>query len=384
RSMVRSTSLIMVRSTRLITVRSTRLIGDLGRPTRRQTDAVGLLLLVLSLSWSELSAAHRPGSHPSNQTALLLGGVACLLAGRMLASLSLLVTPVVIGVLAGSAVLLGHDALQSDPLAGPLGYGNADGALAAQSCAALCLAAVTARVRAVRAGLLAAAGGMLAVTALTGSKSATALAALCITVTVTALLRPLSARNGRRLAAAAAALLGLAVTVTVVLGATYDGTDDSSTEARAVEATLTSRRPAFWHEALEQARQHPLLGVGPDLFQRVSPMALADPLDDRWAHSGYLQQAAETGVPGGVLAVALGMWGFVMLSRSPRSGSVIAVGAAGLASLTIQAAQDYTLHFAAVPLVAAALLGVATAVAPSRRLLPPRPGRPAWSHALQT
>ena len=285
--------------------------------------------------------------------------------GRWLAAGSPTLFPLLCGLGAATAVLLGHDALRRLPLAGPLGYGNADGALAAQACAAFCLAAAG-RSRSSRTVLLLAAGATVVMTVLTGSKAAAVLAVVVVAVA----LLPL----GRTVALAGAALLLASVALTVALGATYTA-HETGTGARIVDRTLTARRPLFWHDALVLVRSQPVLGIGPDRYAGTSPLARKDPADDRWAHSEYLQEAAESGVVGGVLLVSLVLWGFAAAHRSTRPDGVVAVGAAGWAAATVQAAQDYTLHYAAVPLLAAALLGAATA---TRR---PSPRTPASSRA---
>jgi O-antigen ligase len=262
--------------------------------------------------------------------------------------------PLLVGLGAVSAVLLGQDALRRLPLAGPLGYGNADGALAAQACAAFCLAAASSRASGRRVLLLLMAGGTVVATVLTGSKAASVLAAIVVVIA----LAPSRRAIARAVAVAGAAGLLASVALTVVLGATY--TSHHHVGGRIVDSTLTARRPLFWHDALLLVRSEPAFGVGPNRYAGTSPLARKDPADDRWAHSEYLQQAAEAGVVGGALLTGVVLWGFAAAHRSTRPAGVVALGAAGWAAVTVQAAQDYTLHYAAVPLIAAALLGAAT------------------------
>jgi hypothetical protein len=68
------------------------------------------------------------------------------------------------------------------------------------------------------------------------------------------------------------------------------------------------------------------------------------------------------------LLAGLAGWAFVALaaSASRRPAPVAAAGAVAFAALAAHASVDYVLHFPAVPLAAAALLGVASARA--RRL----------------
>jgi hypothetical protein len=74
-----------------------------------------------------------------------------------------------------------------------------------------------------------------------------------------------------------------------------------------------------------------------------------------------LQQGAETGLAGLLLVVGIFVWGFVSLRTAPTIDAVTVLGAVGLAALGIHASMDYILHFPAVPLTAAALVGAAGA-----------------------
>jgi O-antigen ligase len=161
-------------------------------------------------------------------------------------------------------------------------------------------------------------------------------------------------RGSRVGVAICAALFGIALVGTIVLGAAYEPGESISGPHR----LSTERRLTLWSEALQITAGRPLLGVGPGRFQAVSPTALAD-RDARWAHQEFLQVGAETGVVGLVLLVGVFGWGFARLFVGP--GDVVTVlGAAALAALGIQACLDYVLHFAPVPIAAALLLGGAT------------------------
>jgi hypothetical protein len=74
----------------------------------------------------------------------------------------------------------------------------------------------------------------------------------------------------------------------------------------------------------------------------------------------------ELGWAGFFLTVLLFVWAFVRLWMHPEPDVYVALGAAAVAVLGIHASVDYILHFPAVPLVAAALLGTAQAT-PFRR-----------------
>jgi hypothetical protein len=108
----------------------------------------------------------------------------------------------------------------------------------------------------------------------------------------------------------------------------------------------------------------PLVGVGPGRFAAESPTAASDP-DLRQAHNEFLQSGAESGVLGYILIVSLVLWGFAALGTSSErlSGPL---AAAGLAILGIHASIDYVLHFPAVALAVAAVVGTGLGTAVGR------------------
>jgi O-antigen ligase len=167
-----------------------------------------------------------------------------------------------------------------------------------------------------------------------------------------------AARAIRTFVAVMAALLAVAIGISVVLGLTIGGS--SRDGGSAVEDALSSRRPALWHDALVLIREHPINGVGPERFQLESPIARSDP-DARWAHDEFLQEGAEQGVVGGALLILLFGWGFLRLSLAAVPDRVTALAATSLAALGIQSSIDYVMHFPALPLVVAALVGAASA-----------------------
>ena len=146
---------------------------------------------------------------------------------------------------------------------------------------------------------------------------------------------------------------------TVVLGAGYRPHQDN-----VVVRALTERRIVLWHESLQIIAAHPG-GIGPDRFSDVSRTARQDP-DARWAHNEFLQQGVELGVAGLAILLLIVLWGFARLWVHPSPDMVVGLGAAALAALSIHACVDYVLHFPALPLTAAALVGTAQAV-PFRR-----------------
>jgi O-antigen ligase len=96
------------------------------------------------------------------------------------------------------------------------------------------------------------------------------------------------------------------------------------------------------------------------MFAETSPTALTD-ADARWAHSAYLQVAAETGVMGVVLLGTLLSWVFGALFRSRQDIRLIVIGTAAATALAVHAAIDYVAHFPAVVIIAALLAGLASA-----------------------
>jgi O-antigen ligase len=242
------------------------------------------------------------------------------------------------------------------PHAPPLGYAYADAALAVQAAAMACLAAVLSRPLVARALLLTAAAGFAAYAVLIGSAAGAATGALVLAAGAWAMLRAPAGTRVLRWAAAVTALA--AVAVTLVLGATRD-TDGSGAEA------LTERRVALWHDAVDITVGHPLTGVGPGRFPAVSPTAMAD-ADTQAAHSAVLEQAAETGLPGAVLLVVLGLWALVRIgpgdggSRGRDAGAAAMVAVAAWSALALHTAVDYVADSPAVLAAAGLVMGLGT------------------------
>jgi O-antigen ligase len=237
-----------------------------------------------------------------------------------------------------------------------LGYANANGQLYAQAVAALALVFVSRRSR---RGRICAAGAacLFVLAALRTGSLGGALTAFALAGWM------LLARRVRRPAPtvlAMAAAVTISIAATIALGADQQPGGSASIATRMVDKALTTRRPILWHEALMMIRSQPVRGVGPERFQAESATSRSD-RDARWAHSAVLQQAAETGLVGAALLVSLAAVGFALLLVSPQPTAVVVVGAAGLTSLLLHASMDYILHFAWLPITAAALLGAATA-----------------------
>lgn len=329
--------------------------GSVAGVTR--TDATGLAFAAGLSGWLLLSAAANPGSHPLPALALLLAAVVVYVAGRLLGRVPSARSGLPLLVAAGvaSAILLTPDGLSGGPLAGPLGYGNANGALGLLGVGAAVLAGVPdgSQVRRSVAGFFALLDAGLTVA--TGSKAAAALAGLLVVAGVLLAARP---GTGKTLQVVAVLVPSAAFVVTVLLGGSYTpGTPRDSAFDRVVDAGLTERRVVLWSQALELGRQAPFVGVGPGQFAVTAPLALRD-RDARWAHSLPLQQVAETGLPGVLLLGGLLASAWAALGRTGRDRRRV-VGALLLGAVLTQATQDYVAHFAAVPLLLALLVGLA-------------------------
>jgi hypothetical protein len=280
-------------------------------------DVLGLALISMSLVWVRVSAGSSDGDAGPATTLLLIVAI-CYVGGRLIGSVVPAAVPLVIsGVAIALLVMNPAEILGNGPLQGPFGYNNATGAFYAQ------------------------AAGVIAV----------------VLVPLAALARN---RSGARGVIALGAALWLAVLgTTIFLGGTYSNTDRDSGLTAVVNETLSARRPALWHDALVMIEREPLSGVGPQGFEKSSPVALSD-RDARWTHNEFLQFGAETGIPGLLLAIGLIAWTLVRLSVSRRH-HVATLGSLALVALAIHACIDYIWHFPIVVAVAAALAGSATA-----------------------
>jgi O-antigen ligase len=316
-------------------------------------DLVGLVLTGAALGWTHLVAVW-PGSSAGPFTALLLVSASTLLIGRLAASVRRTLVPAFVVVSAALLALATPDVLSGTPLGGPLGYANANGAFFVQAAIAGLMLAIAARTVHVKAlGVASAiAFGVVPVAA----KSVTSATLLFLLPAIGLLVHSL---GGARIAiASCAALFIVALATTIVLGSTYEARDRSSLVDRIVDANIDERRAVLWHEAFVMMSERPAAGVGIGGFQVLSPTARSDP-DARWAHNSYLQQGAESGVMGLILVTCLFGWGFASLGATGNPDAVSVLGAVALAALGIHAGVDYILHFPAVPVTAAALVGAA-------------------------
>jgi O-antigen ligase/peptidoglycan/xylan/chitin deacetylase (PgdA/CDA1 family) len=318
-------------------------------------DAIGVGLGAALLAWTLLSAVVT-GTNPLPMVGLLLAVGGAFLASRAAGGPDRPWGAAAV-VLVGLSVLLVSFGGVTDLTGGPLGYENAKASFFIQAgVAALVVVVVTNGSLRILAALSALA--FLGAAALTGSRAGLALLVLPV---LGAVVPP--GRLVRVWIAVAAVLFVAALVTTTVLAANVQ-TDrpragGSQTSARGATASLGRDRVGLWQQAFAMMADHPWVGVGPGSFRVSSPIARRD-ADLGWAHNGFLQQGAETGVPGWILLTMLFLWGFGCLWLAPP-GRVASLGAASLASLGIHASVDYILHFPVIPMAAAAILGTALA-----------------------
>lgn len=321
---------------------------------RARLDLVGLILVVLAVAWTYVAAA-ASGGDPDPFVALVVAAASALVLGRISALIHRSIVPAGVVVVAAVLAFRTPDLLSAAPLSGPFGYANAKGAFFLQAAIAGLLLAAGAGARPLKLfGLLA--GVAFGVVPLVVESVAPAVLAFFLLIVLVAA----RVSNAKRvLVIGCAVLFVVALAATIVVGATYAADERSGPVNRIVDSTVSERRVALWHEALVMLRDNPGTGVGLGGFQVFSPTARSD-RDARWAHNSFLQQGAETGLVGLVLLVLLFAWGFVSLGGMPNLDTVTVLGALALAALGIHACIDYILHFPAVPLTAAALVGAAS------------------------
>jgi O-antigen ligase len=310
------------------------------------TDVAIAATWVGLLVWVTVAARSPDEATPTQLAVALAGGV--YLAARLLTFLAGWVVPVVV-VLVGAAVAALHaDVLYSGPLTSPLGYSNATAAFYVAVVGAALIVVGRSRDPSLQLGAGAAALGAFTVPVLNGAAGA-AIAALALPLALCA--RPLGGRIRSVVVAAAVVLLGV-IACTLVIGATYSG---SSALDRIAASALSERRPVLWRDAIDIVAADPLRGAGTGRFSQESPTALAD-RDAAWAHNEFLEVAAGTGLPGGVLLVALVLLVLLRLWHGPRDAAT-GVAATTVAAVCVLAAIDYVFHFPAVVVAVAAVAG---------------------------
>jgi len=300
---------------------------------------LGLLVLTLLGAWPVLAhpAAPETTSWAAACAVLAVGILAGAVGGRADPAVPGLVA---LAVAVGAVVVTVPDSLSGAPLAPPLGYMNANGALLLGGAAGAVVAAGP-RVS-WRHGSALVSVAVAAVCLVDGAQAA---AVACLAVAGWAALR------GRGPAWPWVVVGSLSVVTPAVLTVLWASA--VLTPPSALVSALSQERFSLWSEAWALLLDNPLSGVGPGRFSFESPTA--GDSDLAWAHSALLQTGAETGWVGVSLLLLVVVWGVVALGRD----SIL------LGALLLPASVDYVLHFGGVLLVSSLVVG--GAVASSRR-----------------
>lgn len=129
---------------------------------------------------------------------------------------------------------------------------------------------------------------------------------------------------------------------------------------------LGSHRIDFWRVALDEARAHPVLGIGGRGFYNAYLLRRRSPETPLRAHSLYLDTLAEEGIPGLVLLLlALGL---PLAAAARRLRSPVGIAAfGGATTFLVHAAVDWVWTIPAVGVPALLLLGAGCVGAPRAR-----------------
>lgn len=314
---------------------------------------VGGTALLGAVGWTAYSAV-ATGGDPAPFAALALGSGAAMLLGRLLSSRRPWLTPALIVAASVSVAVFSRSTLlSSSPVGGPLGYANAKAAFFVQAAAAALMLAATAP------GPISRVIGALAFPALgiVAPVSGSAAASAVLLLPLAGLAGGFGSRVARLLTAGFAVLVVISLAASVVLAARFSREGPEGAIDRFAQNIIDRRRVALWNDAVVLIAKHPLTGVGPGRFAQSRTTAPGDP-DARWAHHEFLEQGAETGLPGVLLVLSVFVAGFGWLRL--RADAVATVAAGAFAALGIHACLDYVLHFPLVPLAAAGLLGAAS------------------------
>jgi tetratricopeptide (TPR) repeat protein len=150
---------------------------------------------------------------------------------------------------------------------------------------------------------------------------------------------------------------------------------DSTTGSRLVSG-LGSERYDFYRVALDEFLQHPLVGIGADNFQQQYLAHGRSEETPRYPHSVELRTLVETGLVGALLAIvglgaALLGAGRAIRCADPLARTVAAGALAGFAYWVVHGSFDWFWEFAGLGAPAFAMLGLACALAPRRRVARP-------------
>lgn len=340
---------------------SIRMTAPVGRDSTRErggaSDAAGAVILAACAVWSLVSAAGRD-TRPEGVLLALLAVAAGFTCGRICGTLLPVAATTVVSV---AALVMGLGSRHGMPGATAAsdivpGHTGAATALMVLAAGAACCAAAAAGRASLRVTLRLLALGS-ACAALTLGSAVGFAAALGVLLCSLAAVRMRHRLTG---------LAGLALIAGLMAGASWAVAENALPEGLAVslEGQLTRNRVLLWRDAVELARENPLLGVGPDRFGELSPTAQETLRSDGKPHSAPLQQAAEQGVVGVALLGAAFGWLLYVLWRSPRTTVVVLTAGAALTALAALAVVGNALSFTPVTAGAGLLAGLASARRP--------------------
>ncbi|MFF3751748.1 O-antigen ligase family protein [Streptomyces sp. NPDC002018] len=326
-------------------------------------DAIGAVVLGGCAVWALISAAGTDG-RPEGVLLAVLAVAAGYASGRISGSLAPVATASVMAVAAlAAAIASSQEGFGTAVTVGtPPGDTGAVAALLVLAAGATCCAANAVGRSSVRIALR-----LLAVT-IAGAALLFGSVAGFVAVLGVLLCTPAAARTRHR----TAGLAGLALVTALVVGASWAVAEQALPEglSASLEGQLTQHRVALWQDAAELAKEHPLLGSGPDRFGDLSPTVTRSLDSDGTPHSAALQQASEQGVVGLLLLGAVFGWLLYGLARSACSTPVVLTAGAALTALAAVASVGNALSFTPVTAGAGLLAGLATARPDAGRMGP--------------
>jgi len=155
-----------------------------------------------------------------------------------------------------------------------------------------------------------------------------------------------------------AAINGIALLVLILGVATAHSAIAAISDARLT--VDDPERAASFRAAVDVFSHQPITGAGPSL-PRLTWVSGSGASVYRYAHNEYLQVLAELGAIGGLLLAASLFMIVRRLYQARRGNAVVAAGAlAAMAALAVHAGFDFVWHVPAIPLLAAALVGLAS------------------------
>lgn len=324
------------------------------QPAKERLDGgerVGAVVLALFVAWAlarGIAAGTWLGEAPAYLFSPLALGLGVWVGRNWLAARSRREAELVIGAL-GAVLEL---AMLTDPGAGggPLGYANANAALAVQ--VAGLAGVLAARTRSWVIGLMV---GLVALVSPLAFRSIGGVAAAVVVLPALVVAVAGASRRASRWLAGLGTIAGAALVGAVAVAVVWLA--ELERWPALAYATLDQARQVMWSEALGMWRRAPVAGMGPGSFEQVSSLA-RDP-DTSTAHSSLLQVGAETGWIGVALLATIVLVGFWLAARA--SGPAAVVAAASWTALWTHSLVDHIVDFPAVVLVAGLVLGWAAA-----------------------